>query len=53
MPERAEMDAVLEQAMVVQRQRRTAGIGSRSGGNCFDRVIVGDQDGEAARRNPI
>src|SRR5205085_3647777 len=52
-PELAEMDAVLEDAMLVQRHRRMRPRLGDAGGNQLDREVVGDQAGGAAIAHPL
>jgi len=48
MPKLSEMNAVLEQAMFMQRQCRTTSLGTCRRGVGFDGVVVRDEDREPA-----
>src|SRR6185437_3364051 len=52
-PDLAEIDAELEQAMRVQGQRRAMVLLARPRGKALDRVIVGDERDEAALGDPV
>src|ERR1700728_4659230 len=52
-PKFAEVDSVLEQTMLMQRQDRTAIVRARGGGKGLDSIIVRDKNGEPAWSNPI
>src|SRR3546814_6902297 len=52
-PERAEVDAELEQAELVQRHLgAAAAVAAVDAGNVLDRVVVGDQGRQAAGTDP-
>jgi adenine phosphoribosyltransferase len=52
-PELAQVDALLEQAMLVQGQRGAAALGFAGGRVGLDRIVVGDQHRQAAVGDPL